>query len=68
MDGTADTPLMQTWYPSGGGGEGGCVKVRYKGDECMHIVLFGGNTDTYDDGHFMLMLPSDAQGKIRSPQ
>ena len=57
------TPVMQRLYPKGGGvgRENTCdsTKTMYVGDNCMHIVMLGGNGTKDTDGHFMLLVPND---------
>ena len=56
--------------PQVGGWKKGGVRVEegrrynststlYVGDNCMHVVMLGGNGTKDIDGHFMLLVPND---------
>ena len=58
------TPVMQRLYPKGGGMGAGektsdSADTMYVGNNCMHIVMLGGNGTKDIDGHFMLLVPND---------
>ena len=58
------TPVLQSFYPKGGGGGEGTqhnsTRTMYMGDDWMHLMMLGANGSEDTDGHFMLLLPNKA--------